>query len=626
MPTVGYRFVGQLRTDSLAPSLAPEPAALPVPATGKRSRGIWIAAGTVVLAAAAGAALIAAWNADSAPRVASIRQITKSPAADVAPSLSPDGSQIAFGSNRSGQYEIYVRSLASDGVDRRLTSDGQENNQPSWSPDGRYIAYTSSRPPAVKIVPASGGPARFLTRSGGSPRWSPDGRSILLISSRRSGLKQPASAEPESGWGLSLVDVASGDVTPLLRANGPPTNPESPHWSADGKYITFESLPLGARVPENNFWILDVASGKARPLAVRTSAGAHDPVLSPDAKYLYYADFLSQIPGIWRARLGPDFTVREVQSVAAVEGARPAEFSITPDGRRIAFVREAGDSGIFSLALDARGAAAGEAKPIVRDRNLSNAEPHLSADGTRLVYNVQQGDAAQVIYVANSDGSNQEAITPADQHSIRPNWVGDELTVAYAVRRNQEFSFWIAPLHGTPERVTPSLDLSQTERYRLSRDGTRIAAHMGQGNLQIVTAPLRGGPMRILTPRSRNISFPCWSPDGKWLAGEERIGMRSTLVIVPSGGGEIRTVPTDLAQNFPFDWSPDSTRILFAGFARGAWNVYWVTMDGSRVEQLTHYAPWNGFVRYPTWSPRGDRVLFEKMDATSNIYIVELAK
>ncbi|MBS1828159.1 MAG: PD40 domain-containing protein [Acidobacteria bacterium] len=90
-----------------------------------------------------------------------------------------------------------------------------------------------------------------------------------------------------------------------------------------------------------------------------------------------------------------------------------------------------------------------------------------------------------------------------------------------------------------------------------------------------------------MTPGSRNISFPCWSPDGKWLAAEERIGKRTTLVILPPGGGEISTVPTDFAQNIPMDWSPDSTRILFAGFTRGAWNVYWVAMDGSRVEQLT---------------------------------------
>ena len=40
-------------------------------------------------------------------------------------------------------------------------------------------------------------------------------------------------------------------------------------------------------------------------------------------------------------------------------------------------------------------------------------------------------------------------------------------------------------------------------------------------------------------------------------------------------------------------------------------------------EQLTHFTKQSGFVRYPVWSPKGDRLIFEHNDLTSNIYVAD---
>ena len=60
------------------------------------------------------------------------------------PVYSPDGRKIAFGSSRSGDFEIYV--MNADGSDVvRLTQSSGLDVRPAWSPDGKRIAFTSNR-------------------------------------------------------------------------------------------------------------------------------------------------------------------------------------------------------------------------------------------------------------------------------------------------------------------------------------------------------------------------------------------------------------------------------------------------------------------------------------------------
>ena len=70
------------------------------------------------------------------------RRLTDSAAADWTPSWSPAGRQIAFVSERDGNWEIYV--MDSDGSNpRNLTKSAAKDFPPSWSPDGRQIAFLS---------------------------------------------------------------------------------------------------------------------------------------------------------------------------------------------------------------------------------------------------------------------------------------------------------------------------------------------------------------------------------------------------------------------------------------------------------------------------------------------------
>jgi Tol biopolymer transport system component len=60
--------------------------------------------------------------------------------------------------------------------------------------------------------------------------------------------------------------------------------------------------------------------------------------------------------------------------------------------------------------------------------------------------------------------------------------------------------------------------------------------------------------------------------------------------------------------------------VAFAGLRRGYWNVFWVSRTSREVKQLTRFTRLSSYVRYPAWSPRGDRLVFERAQTQGNVW------
>ena len=110
------------------------------------------------------------------------------PAKDWGGYWSPDGKKVAFFSNRSGKYDIWV--VNSDGTGLiQLTNHAADDLYPTWSPDGKKIAFLSARSREVSIwmMNSDGSEQEQLTAGGNGDwgtAWSPDGKNILFGSAR----------------------------------------------------------------------------------------------------------------------------------------------------------------------------------------------------------------------------------------------------------------------------------------------------------------------------------------------------------------------------------------------------------------------------------------------------------
>jgi len=604
--TAGYRFIPELTERTVAPG-----------ASARRLTTTLVATAAVVL-------LMLWWTRRAPPSVGSplkrIEQITSSAAADLWPSFSPDGTELAYSSNRSGHFEIYTRSLSSTGVERQITTDGQDNIQPAWSPDGKYLAFVAKVRGGIGLIPLTGGPTRYLTDSGSDPHWSPDGRTLVY---RSTNVKTVREASGTWNSTLFLVDRDGSAPRVLTRPSSPRGGHNFPRWLPDGRHVIFAAPgETAAQAP----WIVDTQTGSLDHMVEMGMNVVSFPSFSKSSAYLYFVGAGRREPmGLWRVRVGRGWTTQPPEAMSAATVAWPRDLTISADGTRLAFSQEMVQSAIWSVPIDASGVETGAPIALTQGHSLRDSSPVFSPDGSRLAYTSSRQGSNVMVMVANADGTATVPISPPGQNSFDPDWFGKELVCGYVTSVGHSGEYVLSALQGPPKPLNTKFDFDKVTQIRVSPDGTRLVAHFGTpDNYQLVVEDLRLGTQRTITPAGRSIGFPAWSPDGRWIAAQERVQNVTRLVIVPADGGEIQTLVNDPVESWAHSWSPDGERIAFAGLRDGVWNIYWVSRSTRQVHQLTHFTSQSSFVRYPTWSPKNNQVAFEYNAFEANIYVGDL--
>lgn len=93
---------------------------------------------------------------------------------------------------------------------------------------------------------------------------------------------------------------------------------------------------------------------------------------------------------------------------------------------------------------------------------------------------------------------------------------------------------------------------------------------------------------------------------------------------VSAAGGPVTQITSDRGQSWPHSWAPDNDRIVVAGQRDGVWNLYAVSRTTRATSVLTAFTSGSGYVRYPTWSPQGTRIVFERAMGTASVWTMTL--
>jgi len=163
-----------------------------------------------------------------------VSRLTNNPAFDGRPAWSPDGTKLAFQSGRDGNIEVYVMNADGSGV-VRLTDNPAFDGEPAWSPDGTKIAFQSERDgqDEIYVMNADGSGVTRITNNQAAdadPAWSPDGLRIAF-SSMRDGNPQ--------------IYVMNADGSGVTRLSNNYDSDWHPAWSSDGSKIAFTKNVFG---------------------------------------------------------------------------------------------------------------------------------------------------------------------------------------------------------------------------------------------------------------------------------------------------------------------------------------------------------------------------------------------
>ena len=339
--------------------------------------------------------------------------------------VSPDGTAVVFPGTRPdldhdrNDTQLY-RVPLEGGPAVRLTREGSSNRDPAFSPDGTRVAFTSNRSGVnqVWILPGSGEAYPVTRRALGAERpvWFPDGKRLLVHGpvyrdvQDEEGIRQREDERKESPPSHRLIDSL------MFR-----------HWDAwtDDKV--------------NHLFVVDAGTGEARdatpgphPVPPVSLGGAPDYAVSPDGTEVCFASLRDPRPAVstgiqvWRipARGG------EPERISTFDGAN-AHPAYSPDGSRIAFcgMRRAGyeaDRGEL-LVFDRK---SGRVREVAPGFDRPAGAPVWTPDGERILFAAQDRGRTRIWVVPASGGEPVPVTAEATDH--RPAVTPDGNTLVFA--------------------------------------------------------------------------------------------------------------------------------------------------------------------------------------------------
>ena len=445
--------------------------------------------------------------------------------------ISPDGTEIAF----CYKGDIY-KVPAKGGAATQLTTQDSYESNPIWSPDGRQIAFASDRYGNfdVFVMPANGGAAQRLTTNstGETPSaFTPDGKYILFSAAIQDPVESalfPRSAMTE----LYKVPVTGGRTEQVL---GTPA--EAICFDKSGNLFFYQDQKgfedqwrkHHTSSITRDIWTYDTRTGKHSNLT-RHAGEDRNPILAPDGQTLY---FLSE-------RNGGSFNVyafplAQPESVKAVTDFKthPVRFLSMSNNGTLCYgydgeiYTQQGGSAPQKVQIEITRDDPSQVEYLNYTNGATSAT--VSPDGKQIGF-IIRGE----VFVTSADYATTKQITRTPANESGLSFAPDNRTLAYASERNGNWQLYLAKIARKEDPNFPNATIIKEEVLlpsttveracpQFSSDGKELA--FIEDRIRLMVLNLETKKVRQITDGSTwystNGEFSyAWSPDSKWFTLE----------------------------------------------------------------------------------------------------------
>ena len=437
---------------------------------------------------------------------------------EVHPRFSPDGTRIAFTSDRGGGDNIWL--MNADGSDKRQLTNEEFRlvNQPTWAPDGRFIAakkhFTTGRSLGtgeVWLYHVSGGEGVALVerpneqhqKELGEPIYAPDGGSIYFTRNISPGpIFEYAQDSNQDLFNIERYDLATDEVTTAVSGYGGAVRPAP---SPDGTMIAF----VRRENTQSRLYVKDLASGEERKIYDDLDKDVQEtwavtgvyPNMdwTPDSRSIVFwaggkirridadGSNAAVIPFVVDDRRGVAAAPHPVIPVAqdTVEITTPRFAEVSPDGRTVVFE---------SLGkLYTMPAGGGAMRRLTSDDEAMELYPSWSRDGSRIVFVRWTDESLGQIRTIGANGRGGAIVTEQAGHYARPRFSPDGETIVF---EKGEASYLTAPGHSDNPGAY-RIAAEGGEAVLVSRDMAR--PHFGASNERIFMTGSEGGSQTLVS-------------------------------------------------------------------------------------------------------------------------------